>query len=82
MLVRENDEVEALIASTGEDFYRRRDDRVGGVVNPAFTTLPFLYCQLCLPNCFALSFWSPLWDGFVPLLRTAGSNCFRIAIMD
>lgn len=51
-----NDDVGTLMANSGWDFYRRRDERVGDVMGSTATTLVVLLCQLRLPNCFAVVF--------------------------
>lgn len=43
---------EGLIACTGGDINRRRDDGVGKAVNPASTTIVVLLLQLRLSNIF------------------------------
>lgn len=61
-----NGDDRASMADTGRPFHRGRDDHVDGVVDLASTTCALLWCRLCLPNCFALSFRF-LFGGVFPL---------------
>lgn len=51
-----NKDVGALVANTGGEFDRRRDDRIEDVVDPASTMLAVLLCQLLLRNIIAVIF--------------------------
>lgn len=54
-----NEEVVALIADTGIDLHRRRDDRLGDAMDLVSATLTVSLSQLIFPNCFGIEFGFP-----------------------
>lgn len=80
MLLLVNVDIGALMANTGMDFERQQDYRFGDVLDPVSTTYEVLSFQICLPNCFAFSFWFLICGGSKLLFSTASSVCVLKAI--
>lgn len=74
-------DVGVLTASTGRDFDRRVDDRLGDVVESVSATLPVLLCKQLFPIFFCHSVLISRMRGLALPFQIAISDCALMAIL-